>query len=462
VLQGEYRLNLGKPSFARYAYFSNIRTSNGLQATGSNIVWFSDNELIDGPVHSNEYLRFASYTSNQTRTWFGEEVTVAGCVNPTKTACGTTKNPGDYFNGNTTLRSPNIINNHCTTVICPEFAKGATFNAAYLPLPVHNNQQRDAAYLVEETNNSGTTTYKSGLFLGDYGTPANSKPIKDIQLSTNTVSGVTYQVMRVAQCTTTGADPTTCATTVMEYRYTKTNNVATDRLLEQRDITGVSNPTWTSPVWAPTTKLYNGQQRQITFNGMIYVDKSIGSLGGPARTTASNPDTAPAALTEFAAITVAARDKIAITRDLKYTTPPCTGNPTRVNGVVQKATCTTAGLASANILGVYSQMGDVVFGNGTNTKLANLTVHAVVMSANGRVGTNNWDQSLGTASDLRLLGGVIGHNVAGFSNGTGYRRVFTYDRRMLDGLAPPYFPFVETDKLQSVFVFTYGQREQVF
>jgi hypothetical protein len=441
IVQGEYRLTFGRGNFAKYAYFSNIRTTDGQQAGSGNVVWFSNNELIDGPVHSNEYLRFASYTNNNTRAWFGEQVTVAGCRNPSVTvpdptkipySCGlnSTKNGGDYFMSNSgTLRTANAIPNYCRTsgVICPEFAGVANFDAAYIPLPVNNNEQR-------------TKAIEGGLFVGDQNNSSNSKPVKDLQLSTRTVGSKTYQLIRVEECSTVSS---CSSTTVTEYRYTD------DRILQKR-----------TSLIGGWDLLSSWTNVRTDFNGMIFVDKQINSLGGPVRTSINNPATAAPALTDFAEITVASTGAINITRDLKYTDPPCTGNPQRVNGVVVKATCDN--LDAGNILGVYSQNGNVLFGDGTSSTLQNLTVHGVVMSATGRVGTNGYGNNLGSMSDLRLLGGVIGNYVAGFASSTGYRRVFTYDRRMLDGKAPPFFPTVMLDQLQSVFVFTYGQREQVY
>jgi Domain of unknown function (DUF4900) len=488
VLQGEYRLVLGRSNFARFAYFSNIRTTDGTQANGNNVVWFSDNELIDGPVHSNEYLRFASYTSNQTRTWFGEEVTVAGCTNPSLTVadpnnpsqflCGNNNNksPGDYFNSNSsTLRTPSTIDSYCTTVTCPEFAKAATFNASYIPLPLNNTIQRNAALGISITKNEVTNTdvvtrlTNEGLFLGDPNNTSNSLPIKDLKLFTTTVSGVTYQNIQVDRCTgSVNVSAETCTSQVTEYRYTTDgSDVNVNKLCVVTPTISKILPCIVATNSSSTLVNGNLPNPINNFNGMIYVDSAVWSLGGPTRTTASNPDTAAPAMTDFAKMTIATKGKIDITRDLKYTTPPCTGNPKRVNGVVERAICTTTGLNATNILGIYSQgdntLGrDVLFGDGTSSKLTNLTVQAVVMSASGRVGTNNWQGSLGTASDLRLLGGVIGKNVAGFSNGTGYKRVFTYDRRMMDGVSPPFFPTIEVDQLQSIFVFTYGQKEQVY
>jgi prepilin-type N-terminal cleavage/methylation domain-containing protein len=94
------------------------------------------------------------------------------------------------------------------------------------------------------------------------------------------------------------------------------------------------------------------------FNGVIYVPGGIDRFAGPDRTVAADPETAPPALASFAQITVAATGQIRITRDLTYEDVPCSGTPMRVGGAVVPATCD--GLEAQNVLGVYSQGGDVL------------------------------------------------------------------------------------------------------
>ena len=72
VIQGEYDFTVGRPSFAKYALFTNVHE---LPNNGGN-VWFTDNTLFDGPVHTNQYFRFYH------KPWFGGEVTSAGCCEP--------------------------------------------------------------------------------------------------------------------------------------------------------------------------------------------------------------------------------------------------------------------------------------------------------------------------------------------------------------------------------------------
>jgi hypothetical protein len=69
---------------------------------------------------------------------------------------------------------------------------------------------------------------------------------------------------------------------------------------------------------------------------------------------------------------------------------------------------------------------------------------------------------------INLLGGIIENFYGGFGTFSGntptngYGRRFTYDRRMADGMAPPFFPTASKPKLaQDVYVFSFGQSEQV-
>src|SRR5690606_29142938 len=78
VLQGEYRFMVGRGSFAKYALFTNVHRMN---SDSDSEVWFTDNTLFDGPVHTNNFLRFYR------NSWFGGKVTSAGCRSPGNTTC---------------------------------------------------------------------------------------------------------------------------------------------------------------------------------------------------------------------------------------------------------------------------------------------------------------------------------------------------------------------------------------
>jgi len=91
------------------------------------------------------------------------------------------------------------------------------------------------------------------------------------------------------------------------------------------------------------------------------------------------------------------------------------------------------------------------------------------MSAKGVVGVENYN-SIPAKGSVYLLGGIIGYYYGAFGTFnsrtgqhlTGYGRAFTYDRRFLQGLAPPFFPTIGQDRVTSVSVFSYGQREQIY
>jgi hypothetical protein len=419
VLQGEYRFNVGRSSFARFAYFANERKVDGRPVT------FGSREMIDGPVHSNEYLRYRD------TPWFGGPVTVAGCVSPTVTSCGSTVVPGDYFNGN--LQTPATIPGYCSTPgNCPTFAGGVTWGAKYIALPTNNFNQRDAAT-------------KAGL--------AFNNTLKDLQLSVLTEGSKTYQVMRVETCSnapTSTPNDLTCTnpTVVKEFRFTDNEVKGKGFPLQVKD---------TSGNWVDYT---NGTQ-QYYFQGVLYTAGGIASLGGPVRTNSTDPATAPPAIASFAQLTIAATGKVVVTRDLKYSDPPCSSAAQWNGGNVIRATC--ANTTAKNVLGVYTQDGDLLFGTGNSSTLLNLTAQGAFMSSEGRVGTNNWDAVQNADTNLNITGGLIGKVVAGFYHSDGgYRRNITYDPRLGEGTVPPFFPSTGEDKADKPTFFSYGQREQVY
>lgn len=433
VLQGEFQFQVGRRSFASYAYFTNRRTVNG------NPVYFSNNDMVDGPVHSNEYLRYYG------TPWFGSKVTVAGCVTPTKTDCGSNKKPGDYFNGTTLLpvtsNTDTAYTAYCNTkdqngnpTPCPTFEGGAAFDANYIKLPPNNFSQKAVAQ-------------SSGLYF--------DKTVQDLKLSILEEAGNTYQLIEVDVCANTAnlATPNdlTCATPVTRrtFRFGETETAGQGFALEEKTASGTWQPYQTNGV-------------QNYFKGVIFTDGGIANLGGPVRVgDETNPDNAPAALASFAQMTVVSSGKIQITRDLKYADPPCTGKTVRTATGVERANCNNKN--AKNVLGIYAQDGDVLFGTGNSDTLLDLTVHAAVMSGEGRVGTNNWNTVVNQRTFVNVLGGLIGETVAGFYHTSGgYQRNVTFDQRLSEGLTPPFFPSNDTDDVQPPIFYSYGQREQVY
>lgn len=227
------------------------------------------------------------------------------------------------------------------------------------------------------------------------------------------------------------------------------------------------------------------------FNGVLYVDNqqsgsslAIEELTGPNRISGlrdkngnpiptTDPRSAPPAIARFQQITVAAQKTIAISGDLKYEDPPCTGAPTKnADGSVTPAVCGNREEMidpnnpnyKANILGIYSQDGDIrinaggtdPYGNpvvGANAP-KNTEVHGVLMTSSGRIYSNfnrfyNSPDGNPELGDFRLLGGTISKfygEVGRDTNGDakpdqGFGRRYTYDIRTQDsGMTPPAFP----------------------
>jgi hypothetical protein len=429
VIQGEYDFTVGRPSFARYALFTNVHE---LRRSGGD-VWFTDQTLFDGPVHTNQYFRFYR------QPWFGGVVTSAGCADPGPTSCnGARSYDGAEFFGEGFVSNPgatpSFTNRYGTQA--PQLTKGVDWSSAFVPLPQSSDGQKSAA------NDHGL------YFNGDVGSLTMWAADTSGDPLTRNARGTwgpaaTYQYLRAC----TGSDGKHCTT----YRY------GSDDVLYQLQAGG----TW--------------KKVDPAFNGVIYAEGNIGRLTGPARQPpgSTDPAYAPPALASFAQVTVASQGSTQITGDLTYEDRPCQGELHRdANGQAVPPTCDN--LNASNVLGVYAQGGDVVIGNGDSRGSSydappNVTVDGVLMSATGTVGVENFRYGSSRGS-VHLLGGVIEYDYGAFgtfssSTGqqiSGYSRKFTFDQRMAEGLAPPHFPTVGGDNVKDVVLYTYGQREQVY
>lgn len=432
VVQGEYRFLLTNGSFARYALFTNRHRTKSNTA-----VWFTSGTLFDGPVHTNERLRFSF------NPWFGGYVTSAGCTDAGVSNCNGSTNPGAFFGSGstTTFLSPSQM----TNPNAPSWTSGGVTHAPtfegnprvnwqepFIPMPANAQNQRNAAIAGGLYLNFDVA--RLTLYAGD----ANgTTPTCDSSgVCTPATSPYQYiEVCRTSSCTGTNREL---------YRY------GSDGALYRQ--VGSS--------WVLV---------RASFNGVIFADGSINNLTGPARASSGNPNTAPPALASFAQITVAnAGDgkNIQIRGDLKYQSPACSGTPTRSGNTVVRPTCNN--LSADNILGVYSQDGDILLGDGTNNSLQDLTIHGVLMASRGEVTVQNYD-SISPRGAIRLQGGIIQYTYGAFgqfnsSTGqmtSGYARQFAYDPRMQDR-APPFFPTTGVVQVSVATPLSFGQREQVY
>lgn len=432
VLQGEYRFMVGRGSFAKYALFTNVHRAGGANGTE---IWFTEDTLFDGPVHTNEFFRFFR------NPWFGGEVTSAGCRTPLANSCQRDQfdRRGAAFHSEGFISFTNMTPSplapsyrNANGTHAPEFSSGVDWSSDFVPLPENAQDQEQAA-------RDGGLYFNGNLhsltvWAGDEG---GRSPMRS---GDAWIPEPTHQY--ITACT--GSSSHTCT----RYRY---------------DHTGI-------------LEIYQGNQwRQLRagFNGVLFVDGNVNRFRGPERvpSNSSDPANAPPALARFAQITLAADRDIRITRDLKYAQRPCSGSPTRVGREVVRAQCND--LEARNVLGVFTQNGNIRIGHSNGSSDLNaprdVTIDGVLMTSSGQVEVENFDRGSARGS-VRLLGGIIEYSYGAFGTfnartgdmSTGYSRQFTYDQRMSLGLAPPYFPTVDRDSVRHVMVFSFGQREQVY
>ncbi len=428
VLQGEYRFDLGVKSFARFALFTNHHaTEDGTP------IWFTDRTTFNGPIHTNQNFRFYSKPA------FGGKVTSAGCIEPGLTSCkdGNYQRGAMFYDENSggviapenmapSSTAPAYTNTYGTHQ--PGLGGGVAWNEDFIALPTNADSQRTVAqsgglYINDEMS-------KITLFAGDASTPGNPLTASG---SSWTPNPAPYQYIETCD------NKAVCT----RYRY------GSDLVLYK-----LSSSTWTKV--------------KDNFNGMIFSDKAIYNLTGPSRTAAGigDPDTAPPAIAAFAKLTVAnagSHNDIRIKGDLKYESVPCPEN------LVAGNTSPCSNLNAQNVLGVYSEEGDILIGDGTNNSLQDLTIQSVLMSGQGSVTVDNYT-GITPRGSVNLLGGLIANYYGGFgqfnskdgSYTHGYGRNFTYDQRMALGTTPPYFPGIGFKEGNTPVVISFGQRAQVY
>ncbi|WP_295822131.1 DUF4900 domain-containing protein [uncultured Deinococcus sp.] len=421
TVNGEYRFTVGNGSFARYA----LLTDQHQQSSNSANIYFTSRTLFNGPVHTNGNFAFSG------EPWFGGAVSSSGIKD--------TGYKGGFFAGTrgTAFRTPSQLNPPKYSITEPEFTNGVSWDAPEIPFPTNSNDQLAAAQQAGLFINSANSTVVLSTGVGEAG---------------SVMAGQQYQGITV-----------TAGSTTTEYRVLEDPiNGGPGPLL--RRVAGVWTPVLNNLI--PPTPI-------TRFNGVIYGNGGIASLRGPARVPAgsTNPNNAPPALASFAGITVVSNDDIRITGDLKYSDNPCDGALSRnSNGTINVPNCSSDPLAQKNVLGIYSSGGAVRIGAGNGNSALNVPtdvqIQATIM-ADDTVAVENYETvacSLGTAY---ILGGVIQRKYGAFgtfsgsSCSSGLGRSFTYDQRMLNGLAPPFFPTTSmTNLMPSRQVIQYGQSEQ--
>ncbi len=178
------------------------------------------------------------------------------------------------------------------------------------------------------------------------------------------------------------------------------------------------------------TQVINGVPEQYSSPGvsqgnatMLYVDGAITSLSGPGQ---GQP-----AIQNGSAVTVVAsgNNNITVTGDILYKTEPVTMTGT-VSTIDQLIPANNTG----QVLGIFTSGGNVQLQNGQSNGNLEIDASIATISQTGSGGIVNTGNGINT---LTIVGGRIQNTIQNIGATT---RNVLFDRRFLNGFAPPWFP----------------------
>ncbi|HEY2820826.1 MAG TPA: hypothetical protein VGJ06_07270 [Candidatus Acidoferrum sp.] len=178
------------------------------------------------------------------------------------------------------------------------------------------------------------------------------------------------------------------------------------------------------------TQVINGVPQQFSSVGvsqgpstMLYVDGDITSLSGPGQgKTAINNGTA---LT----VVASGNNDITVTGDILYKTEPVT-----MTGTVSTIDQLVPGNDTGQVLGIFTSAGNVNLANKQSNGNLEIDASIATISQTGSGGIVNTGNSINT---LTIVGGRIQNTIQNIGATT---RNVLFDRRFLNGFAPPWFP----------------------
>jgi len=384
---GNFDIIVRRDNFAKYALFTSHHTT-----PGGTTVWFTSNTNFTGPVSTNDRFSFAQNPGAH----FTELVTQH-------------QDRARYYNNNNPLlldADYNSYINHSGQEIFvdkPTFDKGFQRSEAIINLPSAVSQ----ADLKKEAMGSNSDNFSNGINLPNDGT----KLTGGIYIKGNQGQQNDNAIIGMA----TGANGPV---------YTIQQGVSNPVTVEVNYSanSGVGSTTVTSN---STSKTYAGIPDGADHQGiLIYVNDDIGYKNGSVTQGLSGT------VNKDSQVTVSSERDIVISGNVKYE---------------QYNSAPLSAQGYNNVLGILSWGGNVRIGTAAPN---NVEIHGVVMAPTGIFTVDNYDQGSprGVAT---LLGGAITDfygafgTFSGSSNVSGYGRNFVYDARMLEGVSPPYFPYLK-------------------
>ncbi len=385
---------ISQPPFSQYQYFVNRRTLPGTTATGNGgrlVFW--DEDTFEGRVHANG---------------------VKGVSAPVFYA--TTLNKGPRFLSKYTAVSDSLEYSAGLPQPAPTtmFTGGYQLGVASIDLPTNANDQRLATTGVQPGDCADTTTCLNTVFgsgaatTGVFYAPGTAAtPNSGSSFGTSGTGGI-YVKGNVDNLT-----------------LSKTGN------FQRIEIVQGTKTTRFEQTGANSWNVYeNGVLKKTmsgTFNGMVYVDGTIGSQSPAGNGGLKGDGTSGADIAASSQLTVAATGDIFIKDDITYTDAPSVPD-------------------SKNVLGVYSEKGNVKVNGPLNR---DITINGTLMAATTGKGFGTVDYTTSrttgtTTPKINLTGGIIEEQSQGVGQvgtpGKGYSRNFKWDGRLAEGLAPPFFP----------------------
>lgn len=469
TLTGEYSLLVRRQNFARYLLFSDVHT--GPDGTA---LWFANMSNYDGPVHTNGEFRFAYYpkfgtpdpltpcdtsriretplTSAGTQAWFfnrgsprrlaANENVIGGSRRDAPVLPDCT--PGD---GDDEDNPPANFTRGVARVELPDnpYSQKAISigRDPSDPPPATNEQWREAirAAIPELVDNSDPVL--DGIYIPVRDADGNCRSDADEPL----LGGIYVQGdLSSLTLSVTGGGSLATYTLV---RGTRTVTITVDRANNQ---TTVTDTDWPPPPSTggcpgvpngPATRVFSGVPRGWQGLGsnpnaaIIFVEGNILSLRGTLEEKEQTTIVADCPRNADGQCVVNS-GRIDITHHLRYEVPPVVTDPNS---------------NPLNVLGLYSASNEIRIVTNTNdSETFNLDIHAMLMAGSrgdtfrSRIYNANWNTPP-PRGQLRLIGGMIGEylGVMGVMNTAGqlirgYGSDARFDRRMLRGITPPYFP----------------------
>lgn len=178
------------------------------------------------------------------------------------------------------------------------------------------------------------------------------------------------------------------------------------------------------------TQVINGVPQQFSSTGvsqgpatMLYVDGNINSLSGPGQ--------GKTAINNGVALTVVAsgNNDITVTGDILYKTEPVT-----MTGTVSTIDQLIPANDTGQVLGIFTSAGNVNLNNKQSNGNLEIDASIATISDKGSGGIVNTGAGINT---LTIVGGRIQNTIQNIGATT---RNVLFDRRFLNGFAPPWFP----------------------